>query len=269
VALVAHLGEGPAAAAGAAGGGGDRKRGAAAPQELGPLADELLGRLLGSFPGLLHGRALLRALLAQLQREEGDASLRAPAAPGRGAVWARTRAVVRAAADIAPAAAEALVHSFLGGGGLVPATASPPGGLGAAGKGRATLLPALNAGGDAGAANTGVAREAAAGQAALRRAADLLTICGAARAAGAAGAGGTGVGVGGGSSEGTLALARKLHYSGFVRGLVSQALAARGAGGGADEWEEPSERQATAVREVGFGECLCVCVCVCVRAWRG
>jgi hypothetical protein len=276
-ALVAHLGDG---GGGGGGGGGDKRKGGG-PPDVGLLADDMLGQLLAAFPALHHSRAVLQALLYQLQREEGDTGLGALASSGRGLVWERTQRFVRGAADVAPSIAEAMVQSFLGGDGLLCAP-QDAGALSSAGGGAfGGAGGALKrGGGGGGAAARGAAaalagagpraaaeREAAAGQAAVRRAADLLRVCGEARARRAArGAGGEG-GAAGGAYQGTLALSRKLHYSGYVRGLISQALAdlrpagAGGGGGGGggpasdgggtEEAASADRQQAAAIKEVG------------------
>jgi hypothetical protein len=284
-ALIAHLADGAAAPGGpdappARRRGLLRKRAGPAAPDLATIADGMIVKLLAAFPALLHSRRVHAALLAQLQREEGDTGLSALAASRRGAVWERTQAVVRAAADAAPATTEAIVHSFLGSGGVMPdGVIGGPGGAGAGeasgtgargGAAGATLIPGKPRGlagarGGAAALSTAASErlEAAARQAALRRAADLLRICGDARAA--RGGYADEVDGDGGAYQGTLALARKLHYSGYVRGLIAQALGgagghgarggecapgARGASGDGDSVVSTCSREAAAVREV-------------------
>jgi hypothetical protein len=171
-------------------------------------------------------------------------------ASGARIVWERTQAWVTAAAQHAPATTEALLHSFICSTAVVGTqtdtflhTLSRSMSVGTAGGFSRAESPLPN-GNLSALANGHVAashqlqqrqQHAAAGapqsadsllfpssssregfhasQAAFRRAADLLQICGAARtkqqAAGADGA-----------YEGTLAFARKLHYSGAVAGLM-------------------------------------------------
>jgi hypothetical protein len=172
-----------------------------------------------------------------------------------GLAWDRTKAWVVAAAEVAPMTTEALLHSFLTSSESLPG-ATPPAWL----AGQQQLESAAMLGLDSRAAeSTGdafgtgfvgdgvmapdaVAAAAAAGghlggaradgsglgqgmsgsgqarfatQAAFRRAADLLQACGAARRRQQLGYAGDG------AYEGALGLTRKLHYTGYVQGLMN------------------------------------------------
>jgi len=127
---------------------------------------------------------------AALEREEGDAPLgQLPAAGGGAPVLALLNRWLYAAALRAPTRTEALLHLFL------THDANPSDALGAA---------------------PGSA-------AALRRSAELLGLCAAARR-------GSPMALLERTGEGMAALSRKQHYEGFVRGMAGGALGA-GAGG--------------------------------------
>jgi hypothetical protein len=195
-----------------------------------------------------------------------------------GLAWDRTKAWVVAAAEVAPMTTEALLHSFLTSSESLPG-ATPPAwladqqqldsasllGLGLANSAAESTGDAFGTGfvGDGVMAPDAVAAAAAPGarlaaaaqadgsgslgqsmsgsgqarfatQAAFRRAADLLQACGAARRRQQLGYAGDG------AYEGALGLTRKLHYTGYVQGLMNgrgsaaaAAAAAAGHGSGA------------------------------------
>lgn len=201
-------------------------------------------------------------------------------ASGVGIVWERTQAWVTAAAQLAPATTEALLHSFIcstavvgsqtdaflhtlsrsmsvgtAGGFSRSESPLPNGNLSALANGHAAASYQLQQRQHQAAAGALASPDSAlfpnrssregfhASQAAFRRAADLLQICGAARtkqqAAGADGA-----------YEGTLAFARKLHYSGAVAGLMQ--------GSAEEEDVMGSDTTAGAARRQQVGEQVCV-----------
>ncbi|KAF8068220.1 PI4KA1 [Scenedesmus sp. PABB004] len=225
-ALIANLGGGLGAGAATAG--------TSAPA-VAALADELLVALLAAFPALLHSQPCYCALLAQLEQEEGDAAMGAVKATEQGRVWERTKAWVEAAAEVAPMTTEALLHSFLTCADSLPGSTpqltldgepTTPGGGGGRGGG-----PSGGGGGGGGAGTPGARQARGAATAAFRRAADLLQACGAARRRLQPGQ------VGDTGYEGALGLTRKLHYTGYVQGLMqgrasADAAAARGRAGG-------------------------------------
>uniref|UniRef100_A0A383V936 1-phosphatidylinositol 4-kinase n=1 Tax=Tetradesmus obliquus TaxID=3088 RepID=A0A383V936_TETOB len=251
-ALIANLGGGPAAAPYTV--EGSTTPGVAA------LADELLAQLLAAFPALYHSQACYCGLLVQLQQEEGDVPLGKVKPAHSGLAWDRTKAWVVAAAEVAPMTTEALLHSFLTSSESLPG-ATPPAWLagqqqlelgalrgldsaaaestgddfGTVFVGDGVMAPdalaataAGHMGGHLGGSAAGAAADGSSGlgmsgsgqarfatQAAFRRAADLLQACGAARRRQQLGYAGDG------AYEGALGLTRKLHYTGYVQGLMN------------------------------------------------
>lgn len=185
----------------------------------------------------------------------------------RGVVWERTKSWIQAAAEVAPLTTEALLHSFLTSSDALPG-ATPPAWLANSGH---EGLPAVTALGGSAAnsssavsfgnpAQSGGKQARVATQAALRRAADLLQACAKARRQQQLGQGGEG------AFEGALGLTRKLHYTGYVQGLMvgrgsaavaapAEAEVADGVDGGSELDSEASDRTQLAIAEE-------------VRAWR-
>ncbi|WIA31066.1 hypothetical protein OEZ86_001095 [Tetradesmus obliquus] len=185
-----------------------------------------------------------------------------------GLAWDRTKAWVVAAAEVAPMTTEALLHSFLTSSESLPG-ATPPAwlagqqqlelgalrgldsaaaestgdGVGTGFVGDGVMAPdalaataAGHMGGHLGGSAAGAAADGSSGlgmsgsgqarfatQAAFRRAADLLQACGAARRRQQLGYAGDG------AYEGALGLTRKLHYTGYVQGLMNGRGAAAAA----------------------------------------
>eukprot|EP00878_Enallax_costatus_P012821 GHUV01013388.1.p1 GENE.GHUV01013388.1~~GHUV01013388.1.p1 ORF type:complete len:2087 (+),score=705.77 GHUV01013388.1:215-6475(+) len=215
-ALIANLGGGL--------GPGTVTEGTSAPV-VAALADELLPVLLEAFPALLHSQLRYCALLVQLQREEGDIPMGQVQVAYRGLVWECTKSWVQAAAEVAPLTTEALLHSFLTSSDALPG-ATPPAWLadsGHEGLSAATALggsPASSSTTSMGSLTTSPVQSSGrqarvATQAAFRRAADLLQLCAKARRQQEQGQ------VGDGAYEGALGLTRKLHYTGYVQGLMN------------------------------------------------
>eukprot|EP00878_Enallax_costatus_P027523 GHUV01029645.1.p1 GENE.GHUV01029645.1~~GHUV01029645.1.p1 ORF type:complete len:320 (+),score=107.13 GHUV01029645.1:530-1489(+) len=143
----------------------------------------------------------------------------------RGLVWECTKSWVQAAAEVAPLTTEALLHSFLTSSDALPG-ATPPAWLadsGHEGLSAATALggsPASSSTTSMGSLTTSPVQSSGrqarvATQAAFRRAADLLQLCAKARRQQEQGQ------VGDGAYEGALGLTRKLHYTGYVQGLMN------------------------------------------------
>lgn len=146
----------------------------------------------------------------------------------RGLVWERTKSWVQAAAEVAPMTTEALLHSFLTSSDSLPG-ATPPAWLADSGHDASSSAAAAGGmGGSTSSSSLSLADGASAGglimsggrqarvatQAAFRRAADLLQTCGAARRRQQMSQAGNG------AYEGALGLTRKLHYTGYVQGLM-------------------------------------------------
>ncbi|KAG2496048.1 hypothetical protein HYH03_005968 [Edaphochlamys debaryana] len=183
------------------------------------VADRLLSALLREYSPLYWSHTCMAALLDELESEEGldhplsqgvpgSANLSrvaAAAAPGGGGrVWHWLHTWVYQAASSAPTRTEALLHQFLAESSISTNTLEPSistgGGTGS-----------LAAAGGGAAAAAQVAQRAHA--AALRRAADLLGVCAKARGGAVGGAGA------GASADGTMALCRKMFFSGAIAGV--------------------------------------------------
>lgn len=151
-------------------------------------------------------------------------------APVSGLVWDRTKSWVQAAAEVAPLTTEALLHSFLTSSESLPG-ATPPAWLADSNQQSFMTAPAGSVIGaasvsavatvgdtlSAGSPTPTVGRFArVATQAAFRRAADLLQACSAARRRQHLGSQS-----GDGPYEGAMALMRKLHYTGYVQGVMT------------------------------------------------
>eukprot|EP00879_Flechtneria_rotunda_P007045 GHRR01007395.1.p1 GENE.GHRR01007395.1~~GHRR01007395.1.p1 ORF type:complete len:1449 (+),score=535.85 GHRR01007395.1:542-4348(+) len=209
---------------------------------VGKLANELLGKLVAAFPALYHSQACYCALLVQLQQEEGDVPMGKVRPPPQGLIWERTKAWIESAAAAAPMTTEALLHSFLTSSKSLPGATSPAwlAGESIGGAEYAHDFAATSTRGTRGLARRGsltkgsrVAGQSSkdvlpngvqglgnkqqhvATQAAFRRAADLLQACEAAKKRQQLWS------VGDGEYEGALGLTRKLHYTGYVQGLVN------------------------------------------------